>query len=115
MPSPERGGIVMGDLPPLGGHAPALRCGRLLRFPNSSSQCPEEATHHVIWTEDCENGLVCEAHRIEAVSQWEPYAVHPYDMACSMPGAVFIHAENRCVTDEEWLGVTTEQEMSHAG
>lgn len=100
------------ELPPVGGHAPPLLCSRLRNWPIPSSRCPNEATHHVMWNEDGDNGLVCEEHRLEAVAQWKPMAVHPYEMACSMPGALFVHDENRCVIDEEWLGVSKQDEFA---
>lgn len=92
-------------LPPMGGHAPPERCGRLLEWPDESSQCPNPATTHVIWTEDMENGLECDEHAAEARSKWVFWAMHPYRLDCSMPGARFIEAENRCVVDEGLLGL----------
>lgn len=99
------------ELPPHGGHAPPIMCSRLLHWPDEGSRCPNDATHHVMWNEKGDNGLVCSTHRLEAVQRWQPMAVHKYEMECSMPGALFVHAENRCIVDEDWLGLPTKQEQ----
>jgi hypothetical protein len=98
----------MGALPPIDkdGHAPPLVCGRLQNWPNPWSRCPREATTHVIWTPKIDNGLCCDDHADEARRLWTPYAMHPYRMECSMPGAVFVHDLNLCVVDEGLLGIT---------
>lgn len=92
-------------LPPLGDIAPPLQCNRLLEWPDQASRCGKPATWHVIWTSDMENGLACDEHYDEARSTWAYFAVHPYRMECSMPGAVYVHAENVCRTDEDSLGL----------
>ena len=84
-------------LPPLSGHASPINCTRV--------GCNRPATHHVIWTADIDNGLVCPEHLEEVNERWCYFALHPYEMACSMPGAFFRDALNRCVVDEEWLGL----------
>lgn len=99
------------SIPPLGGSAPPLVCSRLRTWPDESSRCPNEATHHVMWNGDGANGLVCEEHRLEAAARWNPMAIHPYEMTCSMPGALFIHAENRCVVDEDLLELPAHEDV----
>lgn len=96
-------------MPPRGGDAPPIKCGRLLEWPDQASRCPNDAAWHVIWTSAIENGLCCDAHKAEADHRWVYYAVHRYEMACSMPGAVYVEADNRCVVDEGFLGFTEEQ------
>jgi hypothetical protein len=46
-----------------------------------------------------ENGLACDEHADEARSRWVFYAIHPYEMACSMPGAVYSEELNRCLPE----------------
>lgn len=91
----------MTGLPPMKGTAPSLSCSRLLRYPDESSRCPNDATHHVIWTEDVENGLVCDFHRAEVETRWMAYAIHPYTLTCSTPGAVYVHSLNRCLMPDQ--------------
>lgn len=92
--------------PPLGGAAPPLQCNRALEGPldNPTRYCGKPGTWHIIWTADCENGIACDEHYAEAKSRWVFYAAHPYEPVCSMPGAVFLVDENRCVVDEDLLG-----------
>jgi hypothetical protein len=88
-------------VPPLFGHAPPFACGRIL----VAGPCGADAEWHVIWSSDIDNGLCCQAHYDEARERWAFYAAHRYEMECSMPGAVFVEAENRCRVDEESLGL----------
>lgn len=100
----------MSALPPLGGIAPPLQCNRWLPGGGAlgsgdEKHCGREGKWHVIWTADCENGICCHEHYDEVRRLWAYYAAHEYRMECSMPGAVFIEAENRCVVDEDGLGL----------
>lgn len=80
-------------LPPMFGVAPPLSCTRV--------GCGADATHHIIWTPDMENGLVCDEHLVEARERWTWWAVHAYQPVCSMEGARFLEAENRCVSPND--------------
>lgn len=82
---------VTKPLPPMRGIAPPLSCTRI--------GCGHDATHHIIWTADIDNGLVCDDHLVEAKERWSFVAVHPYQLDCSSDHALFVWAENRCVTD----------------
>jgi hypothetical protein len=98
----------MSALPPLGGVAPPLQCLRLLAgTPGGGDEihCGREGKWHIIWTSDCENGICCDEHYAETRDRWAYFAAHEYRMECSMPGAVYIFAENRCVIDEDGLGL----------
>lgn len=90
-------------LPPIGGHAPPLRCGYLTAWPDEASQCPNDARWHIIWTSDVENSIDCDEHAESARRRYAFYAIHEYRMECSMPGAVFNHDLNRCEVDEGLL------------
>lgn len=99
---------------PLGGYAPPIRCGRLLRWPDESSACPNDATWHIIWTPECENTIDCDEHKVEAEG-YPHVAIHPYRMECSMPGATFVPVLNVCVVDEGYLGLpAAEEALAHA-
>lgn len=91
----------MTALPPLGGRASPFQCGRLLRWPDEASRCPNDATTHIIWTPEADNSLVCDEHRKVAQSQWSYYAMHPYRMECSLPGAFYAPAKNICIVDAD--------------
>lgn len=91
---------MSGHRPPLGEQCGPIQCSRLLRFPDEGSRCPRDATHHVIWDEAIENGICCDEHTAEARG-WDHFAIHAYEMTCSMPGAMFLLDENRCVVDED--------------
>ena len=90
---------------PLGGLAPPFKCGRLMRWPDVESRCPNDATWHVFWTTEGDNTIDCATHVAEIVEKGDYITMHRYDTVCSMPGAVFVWAENRCVVDEEALGL----------
>lgn len=96
----------MSALPPMGGVAPPLQCNRDLNGnPGSGDErlCGREGKWHIIWTSDLENGICCDEHYDEARKRWGFYAVHPYKPDCSMPGAVYVFADNVCVVDEDGL------------
>jgi hypothetical protein len=88
--------------PPMSGIAPPLSCGRLLRWPDESSRCPNDATHHIIWTPECENTIDCDAHVQEVLDLGHEFvAIHPYTLTCSMDGAMFVQMWNRCAMPDE--------------
>lgn len=89
-------------------HAPGLRCSRA-DDGTGTNQCPNDATHHVIWdVESMENGLCCDFHLVEAENRWGFDFSHPYNPVCSIAGAVFLPNENRCVVpDVLTAGVAT--------
>lgn len=62
-------------LPPMFGTAPPLTCTRI--------GCDADATWHVLWTADLENGLCCDEHYAETRRRWVYYAAHPYEPICS--------------------------------
>lgn len=93
--------------PPLFDRAPPLACSRRV----GEDGCGKEAKWHVIWNSDMDNGLACDQHQSEIKQKWVYYAIHPYQMECSMPGCVFVEAENRCIVDEEGLGLPTLKEV----
>jgi hypothetical protein len=96
----------MSITPPLGGEAPPLRCNRLTGGSfDRPEHCDRAATHHIIWTADLENGLCCDEHYQEAKQKWAFFGAHAYEMACSMPGATYLPGEDRCVVNEELLGL----------
>jgi hypothetical protein len=65
-----------------------------------------------MWTSDLENGLACDEHADEAREKWVFYAIHPYEMACSMVGiAVYSEPLNRCIIEED--GQTLEAKAMH--
>lgn len=89
---------------PLGGVAPPLQCNRVVGGTlggDDEEYCGKDATWHVIWTSDLENGLACDEHMDEIRRRWMFFAVHPYEPTCSMPDAVYVYDENRCVIDED--------------
>jgi hypothetical protein len=61
------------------GVAPPLTCTRI--------GCDADATWHVIWTADGENGMCCDKHETEARRRWVFYAIHPYRLECSADDA----------------------------
>lgn len=80
-------------MPPLFGTAPPLSCSRL--------GCGADATWHVIWSPDMENGLTCEEHAEEVRRLWAFWSLHRYELTCSMPGKALFHADvDRCVLPE---------------
>jgi hypothetical protein len=98
----------MSALPPLGGVAPPLQCNRWMGGTFGGGDeicCGREGKWHIMWTSDLENGICCDDHYQEARARWAFYAAHEYRPDCSMPGAVYIFAENRCVVDEDGLGL----------
>jgi hypothetical protein len=80
-------------LPPMSGVAPALTCSRV--------GCKRDATTHVIWDRELRNGLCCNEHVAEARERWSFWAMHPYDLVCSAPNAMFIEDQNRCTSPVE--------------
>jgi hypothetical protein len=85
---------------PLGGIAPGLMCSRLLRWPDESSRCPNEAAVHIMWTDDGENGLACSEHATE-LTRARLVDVHPYEPVCSIAGAIWIFGvPSYCVVDD---------------
>jgi hypothetical protein len=98
---------VSAHLPPIGGHAPALQCNRLTGGTfDQPDYCGRPGTWHIIWTADAENGIACDEHADEARRLWVYFGLHAYDPVCSMPGATYLPDEDRCVIDEDSLGLT---------
>lgn len=86
--------------PPIGGVAPPLQCNRIVHGDLAGrGYCGREATWHIMWTADMENGLACDEHAQEARELWVFYAIHEYESACSMAdmGAMYFHDINRCL------------------
>ena len=89
-------------LPPIGGWAPAFVCARVVQD-EPYRLCGKLATWHVMWTANGENGLVCGEHEHEARWRWAFFAIHPYEVTCSVPGAIYFKAANACrVHDTDW-------------
>lgn len=101
--------------PPLGGVAPPLQCNRILNDDlEHPDHCGKPGKWHIIWTADTENGIACDEHADEARRRWVYFGMHPYDPVCSMPGAMYLVAEDRCVVDEGLLGLVDAEEHAHA-
>jgi hypothetical protein len=71
-----------------------------------TGHCGKPAVTHVIWDAEMRNGLVCHEHAQEAAARWFPIGMHPYEMVCSIGGARWIPDEDRCVVDDEDLGLS---------
>ena len=95
-------------LPPMFDIAPPLVCSRWM----VNGNCGKPATWHVIWTADMENGLCCDEHMAEVRREWAFYAAHPYEMVCSIRGCRFIEEENRCVVDDDDLGLEATESVA---
>ena len=92
---------------PTGGVAPPLQCNRVLRGPLEAPEayCGRPAEWHVLWDREVNNGLCCQEHYEEVCDRWVYLAAHEYDMACSMPGAVYDPGRNVCLVDQSLLGL----------
>jgi hypothetical protein len=73
---------------PLGPSRPAgdTGCARL----TDGGHCGRPSTHHVIWTPDAENGVMCAEHFAEAQRRWVFYDVHPLGAFCTLPGMTWV-------------------------
>ena len=87
----------MSALPPLFNEAPGGVCSRWLGDHN----CGKPAVMHIMWTSDMENGCCCAEHNAEAGDQWCFYARHPWQPACSTPGALYFHDLNICLLPDD--------------
>ena len=63
------------------------------------NHCPELAVMHVLWTADGENSIDCQKHWKAVQGRWAFVLAHPLDAVCCMPGATWVHAENRCLIE----------------
>lgn len=99
--------------PPLMGVAPPLQCNRVTGA-HDGEYCGREGKWHIIWTADCENGIACDEHADEAKRLWVYFGLHPYEMACSMPGSRYFADIDKCLPlgEEPALEVQVAQEVS---
>src|SRR5690349_14395106 len=103
----------MTDTPALSGRdAPPLKCGRILSGLNTPDEvvCGRDATWHVIWETDGENGLACDEHYVFIQRNWNFWTSHEYKMECSMPGSrlcVTPTRESWCEVDLDEVGLPT--------
>ncbi len=76
------------------GPAPPAVCSRWM----DDSPCGSAASHHVIWAAQS-NGAVCPFHAAEIRRHWVYAGLHRYEPACAASGhgAVWLHADDRCV------------------
>lgn len=98
--------------PRLSGVAPPLACTREVGgTPERPTHCGRPATTHIIWNMQAENGLACDEHAVEA-RRWAYAGMHPYEMVCSIGGARWLPDEDRCVVDDDDLGLEATAEMA---
>lgn len=101
---------------PLFGERPALdqTCGRLV----PGGHCNKQATVHMLWNEEGDNGLCCYEHTIEANCSWSIIDQHPITAVCTLPDANWFYSWDeppgccKWVVSEETMALTREEEYS---
>ncbi len=93
--------------PPIGGVAPPLQCNRVLSGSfDDPTYCGRPGEWHIIWNYEAENGITCQEHADEARRRWVFVGMHPYSEVCSIRGARWLADEDRCVVDDDDLGLS---------
>ena len=71
--------------------------------------CGKPAPWHVMWLSGelgAENSLTCDEHKAQAEA-YGPLQIHSTaDSFCSLPGSIWVHAEERCVIDDSGISPT---------
>ena len=65
------------------------------------TDCPADATWHIMWNTDCEASLACAPHVAEARARFVFVDSHPIGSDCAMPGALWDLDNKRCVYPDE--------------
>ena len=62
-----------------------------------ATDCPTDATWHIMWNTDGEVGLACDPHMAEARRRFVFVDSHRVGPDCSMPGTLWDFDNQRCV------------------
>lgn len=102
--------------PPLYEEAPPFICSRRIGTGPTPDEppvyCGKPATWHIIWTLEGDNSIACDEHADSARANWVFAGMHPYSEVCSMPGSRWVPELDRCVVDEELLGLASSVSVS---
>ncbi|MFD7465088.1 hypothetical protein [Streptomyces tendae] len=70
---------------------------------NPSTDCPADATWHIMWNTDREVGLACDPH-MDVARRYVFVDSHRIGPDCAMPGALWEVDGQRCVYPDEPSG-----------
>ena len=68
---------------------------------SSDTDCPADATWHIMWNAEAEVGFACDPHMAEARARFVFVGAHLIHPDCGMPGALWDLDANRCVYPDE--------------
>lgn len=81
---------------------------------NPGTDCPADATWHIMWNTDSEVGLACDPH-MEVARRYVFLDSHRIGPDCDMPGTLWDFDEKRCVYPDEPAAETAAAELpAHA-
>ena len=66
-----------------------------------SSDCPAEATWHIIWNLDLETGMACGPHMDLVRARYMFVDSHAIEPDCGMPGTLWDFDNKRCVYPDQ--------------
>ncbi|MFC7909039.1 hypothetical protein [Streptomyces nigra] len=66
-----------------------------------ATDCPDDATWHILWTPEGDAGLACDPHMAVARERFVFVDSHPVGSDCGRPGAHWSLHNQRCVLPDE--------------
>lgn len=76
-----------------------------------ATDCPADATWHIAWDTDLENGLACDEHMAVARTRYVFADAHRVGPDCQMPGALWDFDNKRCTCPDTTAELTAEAEQ----
>lgn len=66
-----------------------------------TTDCPADATWHILWTTQLDNGFACDPHMAVAREQFVFVDSHQVGPDCGTPGRVWHYTQKRCLRPDE--------------